>query len=69
MVVGGRRKVLTSLSVSCAICPDGFTSKLAVSSDFLPPLELTKLTAASTSKERRKNRFDLEAMVGVVSTL
>lgn len=53
---------LTSLSVSCAICPDGLTSKLLVSSDFFPPLQLTKLTAAtSRSKETEENSF--EAMV------
>lgn len=44
VVVGGGGSVsedLTSLIVSCAICPDGFTSKLLDSSDFFPPLPLT----------------------------
>lgn len=60
---GGGSEVLTSLSVSCAICPDGLTSKLLDSSDFLPPLQLTKLTTA-TSRSKEK-RFSFEAMVQV----
>lgn len=63
-VGGGGSEHLTSLSVSCAICPEGFTSKLLVSSDFLPPLQLTKLNVpTSRSKETGESSFSFEAMI------
>ena len=64
-VGGGEvQKDLTSLSVSCAICPDGLTSKLFVSSDFLPPLQLAKFTAViSRSKETGEINFSFDAMI------
>ena len=61
---GEVQKDLTSLSVSCAICPDGLTSKLFVSSDFLPPLQLAKFTAViSRSKETGEINFSFDAMI------
>ena len=58
---------LTSLSVSCAICPDGLTSKLFVSSDFFPPLQLTKHTAAtSNSKETGENSFSFDEAMAYI---
>lgn len=52
--------------VSCAVCPDGFTSKLTVSSDFLPPLQLA-IDKMANKSEQKQTQLSLEAIVGVVS--